>query len=30
VVLAVIFGALGWWIWRKLRGKTLGDASQAL
>ncbi|HEY6448347.1 MAG TPA: VTT domain-containing protein [Acidobacteriaceae bacterium] len=30
VVLVVIFGALGWWIWRKLRGKTLDDASQAL
>jgi len=28
--LAVIFGALGWWIWRKLRRKGLDDASQAL
>ncbi len=28
--LAVIFGALGWWIWRKLRRKRLDDASQAL
>ncbi len=30
VVLVVIFGALGWWIWRKLRTKTLDDASEAL
>lgn len=29
-VLVVIFGALGWWIWRKLRTKTLDDASEAL
>lgn len=28
--LAVIFGALGWWMWRKLRRKSLDDASQAL
>ncbi|MGC2637173.1 MAG: VTT domain-containing protein [Acidobacteriaceae bacterium] len=29
-VLVLIFGALGWWIWRKLSGKTLDDASEAL
>lgn len=28
--LVVIFGAIGWWIWRKLRVKRLDDASQAL
>jgi membrane protein DedA with SNARE-associated domain len=30
VGLLVIFGALGWWIWRKLRSKGLDDASGAL
>lgn len=30
VVLALLFGGLGWWIWRKLRGKALDDTSQAL
>lgn len=30
VLLALIFGSLGWWIWRKLKGKTLDDTSQAL
>jgi membrane protein YqaA with SNARE-associated domain len=30
VVLAVIFGGLGWWIWRKLRTRKLDDASEAL
>jgi membrane protein DedA with SNARE-associated domain len=28
-VLVVIFGGLGWWMWRKLRTKRLDDASQA-
>jgi membrane protein DedA with SNARE-associated domain len=30
LALAVIFGGLGWWIWRKLRSKRLDDASEAL
>ncbi|MGC2618217.1 MAG: VTT domain-containing protein [Acidobacteriaceae bacterium] len=30
VVLALIFGALAWYIWRKLRTKRLDDASEAL
>jgi membrane protein YqaA with SNARE-associated domain len=30
IILAVIFGALAWWIWRKLRTKRLDDTSQAL
>jgi membrane protein DedA with SNARE-associated domain len=30
VGLVVIFGLLGWWIWGKLRGKRLDDASEAL
>ena len=30
LVLALIFGGLGWWMWRKLRVKRLDDASQAL
>jgi membrane protein YqaA with SNARE-associated domain len=29
-VLVLIFGGLGWWMWRKLRVKRLDDASQAL
>jgi membrane protein YqaA with SNARE-associated domain len=29
-VLVLIFGGLGWWMWRKLRTKRLDDASQAL
>lgn len=28
--LALVFGALGWWIWRKTRVKKLDDASEAL
>lgn len=28
--LVVIFGGLGWWIWRKMRTKRLDDASEAL
>lgn len=28
--LVLIFGALGWWIWQKLRVKKLDDASEAL
>lgn len=30
LALAIIFGALGWWIWRKLRNHYLDNASQAL
>lgn len=30
LMLVLIFGALGWWIWRKLKTKTLDDTSQAL
>jgi membrane protein YqaA with SNARE-associated domain len=30
VVLALIFGGLGWWMWGKLRTKKLDDAAQAL
>jgi membrane protein YqaA with SNARE-associated domain len=30
LVLAVIFAALGWWMWRKFNTKRLDDASQAL
>lgn len=30
VALVAIFGGLGWWMWRKMRTKTLDDASQAL
>jgi membrane protein YqaA with SNARE-associated domain len=30
LVLVLIFGGLGWWMWRKLRTKRLDDASQAL
>jgi membrane protein YqaA with SNARE-associated domain len=29
-VLLLTFGALGWWMWRKMRVKRLDDASQAL
>jgi cbb3-type cytochrome oxidase subunit 3 len=29
LVLVLIFGGLGWWMWRKLRTKRLDDASQA-
>lgn len=29
VVLAVIFGGLGWWIWRKVRGKRVNGTSEA-
>jgi membrane protein YqaA with SNARE-associated domain len=28
--LALIFGGLGWWIWKKLRTRRLDDASEAL
>jgi hypothetical protein len=28
--LAVIFGALAWYVWRKMRTKRLDDASEAL
>lgn len=30
VVLALIFGALGWYVWRKLRTKRLDDTSEVL
>jgi membrane protein YqaA with SNARE-associated domain len=30
LALLLIFGGLGWWIWRKLRTKRLDDASEAL
>lgn len=30
LLVALVFAALAWWIWRKLRRKTLDDASQAL
>jgi len=30
LALALIFVALGWWMWRKLRTKRLDDTSQAL
>jgi hypothetical protein len=30
LLLVLIFGCLGWWIWRKLKGKSLDDTSQAL
>jgi membrane protein DedA with SNARE-associated domain len=30
LVLVLIFGGLGWWMWRKLGTKRLDDASQAL
>jgi membrane protein YqaA with SNARE-associated domain len=30
LLLVVIFVALGWWMWRKFRIKTLDDASEAL
>lgn len=30
LLLVLIFGCLGWWIWRKLKGKPLDDTSQAL
>jgi membrane protein YqaA with SNARE-associated domain len=30
VVLGVIFGGLGWWMWRKMRTKKLDDAAEAL
>jgi membrane protein DedA with SNARE-associated domain len=30
LVLALLFGGLVWWVARKLRGKRLDDASQAL
>lgn len=28
--LLIIFGGLGWWMWRKMRTKRLDDASEAL
>lgn len=30
LVLGLIFAALGWWIWRKMRTKRLDDTSEAL
>ncbi|HUB17554.1 MAG TPA: VTT domain-containing protein [Acidobacteriaceae bacterium] len=30
LVLALIFGGLGWWIWRKVRGKKVDGASQGV
>lgn len=30
LALVVIFGGLGWYVWRKMRGKKLDDASEAL
>lgn len=30
LVLVLLFGGLGWWMWRKVRTKRLDDASEAL
>jgi membrane protein YqaA with SNARE-associated domain len=30
LVLVVVFGGLGWWIWRKMRKRTLDSAAEAL